>query len=152
MENRQSLLLVWICRTIVLFAGHTDVVPPGCGWNTDPFAPTEVDGNLVARGAQDMKTSDVCFAAAAKAIRQNFPNFKGRIALLLTSDEEGDGKDGTAFAIEELKKKGIQPDFCIVGEPTCSKELGDTIKNGRRGSLATAGLLFMGNKVMSPIR
>ncbi len=119
---------------LFLFAGHTDVVPPGCGWNTDPFAPTEVDGNLVARGAQDMKTSDVCFAAAAKQFVKNFPNFKGRIALLLTSDEEGDGKDGTAFAIEELKKKGIQPDFCIVGEPTCSKELGDTIKNGRRGS------------------
>ena len=108
---------------LFLFAGHTDVVPPGCGWNTDPFAPTEVDGNLVARGAQDMKTSDVCFAAAAKQFVKNFPNFKGRIALLLTSDEEGDGKDGTAFAIEELKKKGIQPDFCIVGEPTCSKKL-----------------------------
>ena len=119
---------------LFLFAGHTDVVPPGLGWDTDPFVPTEVDGNLIARGAQDMKTSDVCFAAAAKQFVQNFPNFKGRIALLLTSDEEGDGKDGTAFAIEELKKKGIHPDFCIVGEPTCSKELGDTIKNGRRGS------------------
>lgn len=119
---------------LFLFAGHTDVVPPGLGWDTDPFVPTEVDGNLIARGAQDMKTSDVCFAAAARQFVQNFPNFKGRIALLLTSDEEGDGKDGTVFAIEELKKKGIHPDFCIVGEPTCSKELGDTIKNGRRGS------------------
>lgn len=119
---------------LFLFAGHTDVVPPGLGWKTDPFCPTEVEGKLVARGAQDMKTSDVCFAAAAKQFVKKFPDFKGTIALLLTSDEEGDGKDGTKFAIEKLKEQGIEPTYCIVGEPTCSKNLGDTIKNGRRGS------------------
>lgn len=119
---------------LFLFAGHTDVVPAGTGWETDPFVPTEKDGYLIARGTQDMKTSDVCFAAAAKQFVKDYPKFEGQIALLLTSDEEGDGKDGTAFAVEELKRKGIKPDFCIVGEPTSSTKLGDTIKNGRRGS------------------
>ncbi len=119
----------------LLFAGHTDVVPPGEGWNTDPFTPTLRDNRLIARGTQDMKTSDVCFAFAAKQFIRDYPGFNGSIGMLLTSDEEGDGKDGTVYAIEELKKKNIFPDFCIVGEPTCTKNLGDTIKNGRRGSL-----------------
>lgn len=119
-----------------LFAGHVDVVPPGQdGWKFPPFEPTEHEGFLYGRGAQDMKTSDACFAAAACEFISKHPKFKGTIALLLTSDEEGDGKDGTQYALQVLSGCENSPNFCIVGEPSCSVQLGDAIKNGRRGSL-----------------
>ena len=121
---------------VFLFAGHVDVVPPGAdGWKFPPFEPTEDEGFLYGRGTQDMKTSDACFAAAACEFVSKHPQFKGTIALLFTSDEEGDGKDGTKYALEVLAEREAAPDFCIVGEPSCFKQLGDTIKNGRRGSL-----------------
>ena len=121
---------------VFLFAGHVDVVPPGAdGWKFPPFVPTEDEGFLYGRGAQDMKTSDACFAAAACEFVSKHPQFKGTIVLLLTSDEEGDGKDGTQYALQVLSDREVAPDFCIVGEPSCTRLLGDTIKNGRRGSL-----------------
>lgn len=120
----------------LLFAGHVDVVPPGKdGWLFPPFSPTEDNGWLYGRGTQDMKSSDAAFTAAACEFVKNHPDFKGTIGLLLTSDEEGDGKDGTKFVIEQLRGASPAPDFCIVGEPSCAQVLGDTIKNGRRGSL-----------------
>ena len=121
---------------VFLFAGHVDVVPPGAdGWKFPPFVPTEDEGFLYGRGAQDMKTSDACFAAAACEFVSKHPQFKGTIVLLLTSDEEGDGKDGTQYALQVLSDREVAPDFCIVGEPSCTRLLRDTIKNGRRGSL-----------------
>lgn len=120
----------------LLFAGHVDVVPEGKeGWTFPPFEATENNGWLYGRGAQDMKTSVACFTSAACRFVEKHPYFKGTLGVLLTSDEEGDGKDGTKFVIEELRGKFSAPDFCIVGEPSCTEVLGDTIKNGRRGSL-----------------
>ena len=108
---------------VFLFAGHVDVVPPGAdGWKFPPFEPTEDEGFLYGRGTQDMKTSDACFAAAACEFVSKHPQFKGTIAMLFTSDEEGDGKDGTKYALEVLAEREAAPDFCIVGD-------------GRRGSL-----------------
>lgn len=124
-------------RPLVVFAGHTDVVPPGPldQWSSDPFVPTERDGRLYGRGAADMKTS---VAAAVVAVERLLagcdPN--GSIAFLLTSDEEGDATDGTVRVVEALKARGETIDCCIVGEPTCVTRQGDTIKNGRRGSLS----------------
>lgn len=121
---------------VFLFAGHVDVVPPGAdGWKFPPFVPTEDEGFLYGRGAQDMKTSDACFAAAACEFVSKHPQFKGTIVLLLTSDEEGDGKDGTQYALQVLSDREVAPDFCIVGEPSCTRLLGDTIKNGDRKSV-----------------
>lgn len=85
---------------------------------------------MYGRGTQDMKTSDACFAAAACEFVSKHPQFKGTIAMLFTSDEEGDGKDGTKYALEVLAEREAAPDFCIVGEPSCFKQLGDTIKTG----------------------
>lgn len=125
-------------RPIVCFAGHTDVVPPGplSQWHSDPFAPTERDGLLYGRGAADMKGSIAAFVIAAEAFVTDRPEHSGSIALLLTSDEEGDAIEGTVRLVEMLRERGECPDYCIVGEPTCAERLGDTIKNGRRGSLS----------------
>lgn len=109
--SRGSTTNSWIRRgteePLFIFAGHTDVVPPGKkeDWKFDPFTPTVSDERLYARGAADMKTSDATFAVAAKRFVQDYPNHRGSIALLLTSDEEGDGKDGTVFVVEELKNR-----------------------------------------------
>ncbi len=119
---------------LFVFAGHTDVVPAGEGWLTDPFSPVVSDGKLIGRGTQDMKTSIAAFTEAAAKFIEDYPNHKGSIALLLTSDEEGDGLNGTKMVVESLAVKKVSADFCVVGEPTCVKVLGDTIKNGRRGS------------------
>ncbi len=136
--NRNDTSNLWSTHgtgsPVVLFAGHTDVVPPGEGWKTDPFIPTVEDGRLIGRGTEDMKTSDAAFTEAALRFVRDHPDHKGTIALLLTSDEEGDGYDGTKMVVEVLKERGIKVDYCIVGEPTCSSKFGDTIKNGRRGS------------------
>ena len=122
---------------LVCFAGHVDVVPPGplADWISDPFAPVERDGYLHGRGASDMKGPLAAMVTAAERLAAS-RSFRGSVALLLTSDEEGDAVDGTAFVIDTLRGRGEVIDACIVGEPTSDEELGDTIKNGRRGSLS----------------
>lgn len=123
---------------LLCFAGHTDVVPPGPleEWHSDPFAPTVRDGRLYGRGAADMKSSIACFVVAAEAFVRERPRHSGSIALLITSDEEGASVDGTVRVVERLKARGERIDYCIVGEPSSVDSLGDTIKNGRRGSLS----------------
>ena len=120
------------------FAGHTDVVPPGPAekWIGDPFSALERDGFLYGRGAADMKTSLAAFLVAVERFIARHPRHGGSICFLLTSDEEGDAVDGTAKVVEALAARSERLDYCIVGEPTCTAALGDTIKNGRRGSLS----------------
>lgn len=122
---------------VVVFAGHTDVVPtgPAESWFSPPFEPTLRDGLLFGRGAADMKTSVAAFITAIEAFVAQHPNHDGSIALLITSDEEGVAVDGTVRVVEALKARGELVDFCIVGEPTSNRRVGDMIKNGRRGSL-----------------
>jgi succinyl-diaminopimelate desuccinylase len=129
----------------VLFAGHTDVVPAGNinDWDSDPFTPTIKDNVVYGRGCSDMKSSIACMIAATKRFVLENPNHNGSIGFLLTSDEEGPADFGTKVAIEKMKDLGYVPDFTIVGEPTSSKTLGDTIKNGRRGSI-TGELIING--------
>jgi succinyl-diaminopimelate desuccinylase len=123
---------------VVCFAGHTDVVPTGPleQWLSDPFEPTLRDGQLYARGAADMKTSDAAFVTATEHFLAAHPDHRGSIAFLLTSDEEGPATDGTVKVVEALRARNELLDYCIVGEPTSAAEFGDTIKNGRRGSLS----------------
>jgi succinyl-diaminopimelate desuccinylase len=120
------------------FAGHTDVVPTGPleRWRSDPFVPTHRDGHLYGRGAADMKTSIACFVVAAEEFVAAHPQHAGAIALLITSDEEGPSVDGTVRLVELLQARGQTLDACIVGEPTSVEQLGDMIKNGRRGTLS----------------
>jgi succinyl-diaminopimelate desuccinylase len=122
---------------LVCLAGHIDVVPPGPveRWTSDPFAPTERDGRLYGRGAADMKTSVAAIVTAAERFVAAHPDHAGSLALLFTSDEEGAGIDGTAAVVHELQSRGERLDACVVGEPTSVDRFGDTIKNGRRGSL-----------------
>ncbi|GHA00851.1 succinyl-diaminopimelate desuccinylase [Arenicella chitinivorans] len=119
------------------FAGHTDVVPIGDlkRWHSDPFEPTERDGMLYGRGAADMKTSLAAFVTAIEQFVTEHPNHAGSIALLITSDEEGPSTCGTVKVIETLEARNEKIDYCLVGEPSSTKQLGDVIKNGRRGSL-----------------
>lgn len=123
---------------VVCFAGHTDVVPSGPldQWHSDPFTPTIRDGILYGRGASDMKASLAAFVTSIEAFIAQHPDHAGSIALLITSDEEGIATDGTVKVVEMLAARGDKIDCCIVGEPTCVSQLGDTIKNGRRGSLS----------------
>ncbi len=123
---------------VLCFAGHTDVVPTGPleQWDSNPFTPTIQDGKLYGRGAADMKSSLAAFITAIEAFVAQHANHQGSIALLITSDEEGIAVDGTVKVVETLKARGELLDYCIVGEPTCTDTLGDTIKNGRRGSLS----------------
>jgi succinyl-diaminopimelate desuccinylase len=125
-------------RPLLCFIGHTDVVPTGPieKWESDPFVPTERDGKLFGRGAADMKTSIAAFVVAVEQFVARHPSHRGSIALLITSDEEGPAVDGTSKVVELLKSRGERIDYCLVGEPTCASKLGDTIKNGRRGSLS----------------
>jgi len=122
---------------LVCLAGHVDVVPPGPldRWTSDPFAPVERDGYLFGRGAADMKTSVAAMVTAAERVAAAPARRGGSLALLLTSDEEGAAVDGTAAVVDELQARKNRIDACIIGEPTSSATLGDTIKNGRRGSL-----------------
>lgn len=130
---------------LVCLAGHVDVVPPGPlgEWSSDPFTPTERDGELYGRGAADMKGSVAAMITAAERVARSddvVSGFsrtgrRGSIAILLTSDEEGDAVDGTAAVVSILRESGETIDACIVGEPTSTERFGDTIKNGRRGSL-----------------
>ncbi|MFM9836455.1 MAG: succinyl-diaminopimelate desuccinylase [Methylophilaceae bacterium] len=123
---------------LLAFAGHTDVVPTGPldKWHTPPFEPTIKDGMLYARSAADMKTSIAAFITSIEEFLAENPNHTGSIALLITSDEEGVAVDGTVKVVEALKARGEHFDYCIVGEPTSNKVVGDMIKNGRRGSLS----------------
>ena len=123
---------------VVCFAGHTDVVPTGPldRWNSDPFTPTERDGVLYGRGAADMKSSIAAFVTAVERFIAAHPDHPGSIALLITSDEEGVAVDGTVKVVEWLRGRGEKLHYCVVGEPTSTHRLGDTIKNGRRGSLS----------------
>lgn len=123
---------------LLIFAGHTDVVPTGPleRWSSDPFIPTERNGVLYGRGAADMKSSIAAFVVAAEEFVQQHPGHAGSIGLLITSDEEGPSVNGTVKVCHELQKRGVKLDYCIVGEPTSVSVLGDTVKNGRRGSLS----------------
>jgi len=125
-------------QPLVVFAGHTDVVPTGpvAQWQSAPFTPTHRDGKLYGRGAADMKTSIAAFVVATEEFIAAHPDYQGSIGFLITSDEEGPATDGTVVVCEQLKARGEQLDYCIVGEPTSVDVLGDTIKNGRRGTMS----------------
>ena len=125
-------------RPLVCFAGHTDVVPTGpvAAWQSDPFTPTVRDGYLYGRGAADMKSSLAAFITAIEGFLAANPGAPGSIALVITSDEEGPSIDGTAKIVERLAAAGETIDYCVVGEPSSVEQLGDMIKNGRRGTLS----------------
>ncbi|HBE93671.1 MAG TPA: succinyl-diaminopimelate desuccinylase [Gammaproteobacteria bacterium] len=122
---------------LMVFAGHTDVVPSGPidAWASPPFVPTLRDGKLYGRGTADMKSSIAAFVTAIESFMADNPDHKGTVGLLITSDEEGPAIDGTVKVMEHLNNQDIHIDYCIVGEPSSSKVLGDTVKVGRRGSL-----------------
>lgn len=140
--DRGGVTNLWARRgstsPLFCFAGHVDVVPPGPTdrWQSPPFKPTRRDGFLFGRGAADMKGSVAAFVTAIESFVANRPDHGGSIALLLTSDEEGDAVDGTVAVVEALQARGETMDYCLVGEPTAVSRLGDTLKNGRRGSLS----------------
>jgi succinyl-diaminopimelate desuccinylase len=140
MLNYGSVENFWARRgsggPVLCFAGHTDVVPTGPleEWRSDPFKPTIIDGHLYGRGAADMKSGLAAMVTAAEAFVRERPDHRGTIAFLITSDEEGPSVDGTKRVVEELKARGERIDWCIVGEPSSEKRIGDTIKIGRRGS------------------
>ncbi len=133
---------LWLRRgsspPLMVFAGHTDVVPTGPldEWTHPPFEGKVVDGVLHGRGAADMKGSLAAMVTACCQFVKNHPDHDGSIALLLTSDEEGPAVDGTVRVVQTLKERGEKIDWCLVGEPTSSDNVGDVIKNGRRGSLS----------------
>ncbi|MBK6758815.1 MAG: succinyl-diaminopimelate desuccinylase [Moraxellaceae bacterium] len=122
---------------VLAFAGHTDVVPTGSlsAWHSEPFAPEIRDGVLYGRGAADMKGSLAAMVVACENFVAQHPNHQGSIAFLITSDEEGVAKDGTVKVVEHLEARQEKMTWCLVGEPSSSKAIGDVIKNGRRGSL-----------------
>src|SRR5690348_17523469 len=123
---------------VLCFAGHTDVVPTGPleEWTSDPFKPAVRDGFLYGRGAADMKSALAAMVTATEEFVQAHPKHRGTIAYLITSDEEGPSVDGTKKVVETLRERGQKIDWCIVGEPSSEKELGDTIQIGRRGSFS----------------
>ena len=129
------------------YAGHTDVVPPGNyeDWTVNPFKPKVKRGFLIGRGANDMKSSIACFISAVSHYLNTHKKFKGSISFLITGDEEGYATNGTKKVVDYLKKRGEKINFCIVGEPTNPKRLGEMIKIGRRGSL-TAELEIFGTQ------
>jgi succinyl-diaminopimelate desuccinylase len=136
---------LWALRTAsrpgsktFVFAGHTDVVPTGplAQWQSDPFVPSHRGGLLYGRGAADMKTSIAAFVVAIEEFIAARPDPDLSIALLITSDEEGPGKDGTVVVCEQLQARHERLDYCVVGEPTSVERVGDMIKNGRRGSMS----------------
>ncbi|MDG2038543.1 MAG: succinyl-diaminopimelate desuccinylase [Luminiphilus sp.] len=122
---------------LLVFAGHTDVVPPGdlSIWQSDPFIATASGEDLVGRGAADMKASLAAMVVACERFVAEHPRHTGRIGLLITSDEEGPARDGTVKVVDTLAARGEQIDWCVVGEPSSTRRLGDLVKNGRRGSL-----------------
>ena len=126
---------------LLVLAGHTDVVPsgPAVAWSSPPFEPTERDGFLYGRGCADMKSSLAAMVVAAERFVANHPDHPGSLGFLITSDEEADAVDGTVRVVEELFRRGVRIDYCVVGEPSSTARIGDVIRVGRRGSLgATA--------------
>ena len=123
---------------VLCFAGHTDVVPPGPldAWEHDPFEPELRDGWLKGRGAADMKSGIAAMVRAGIEFARERPNHNGSLAFLITSDEEGPARDGTRRVMDTLSARDETIDWCVVGEPSCSKKLGDTLRVGRRGSLS----------------
>ncbi len=123
---------------VLCFAGHTDVVPPGSddAWDSDPFEPTVRDGKLYGRGSADMKSGLAAMVVALEQFIGQHPEHQGSLALLVTSDEEGRARDGTLKVIEKLRQRDQQIDWCVLGEPSSQRELGDTVRIGRRGSLS----------------
>ena len=121
----------------LVLAGHTDVVPPGPerDWDSPPFEPSLRNGLLYGRGAADMKSSLAAMVVASEEFLARHPKHRGTLAFLVTSDEEGPAVQGTRHVIAELAKRGIQLDYCVVGEPSSSLDIGDTVRVGRRGSL-----------------
>ena len=129
------------------FAGHTDVVPAGdpTHWQTPPFTPTIINQHLYGRGAADMKGSVAAMVVAAERFVEKHPEHRGRLAFLITSDEEAAATNGTVKVVETLISRNERLDYCLVGEPSSQSELGDIIKNGRRGSI-TANLTVIGTQ------
>ena len=125
-------------KPLFVFAGHTDVVPPGPvdQWQYDPFTPTIAGNTLYGRGAADMKSSIAAMICACEKFIQANPDHNGSIAFLITSDEEGDAINGTVKIVELLQRRNENIDWCLVGEPSSSETVGDVVKNGRRGSLS----------------
>ncbi len=134
-------------KPLFCFAGHTDVVPTGPeeAWKCPPFQPTVIDGLLYGRGTADMKSGIAAFMVALEQFIEKHQDHNGSIALLITSDEEGPFINGTTRVIDTLEARNEKIDYCIVGEPSSTKHVGDTIKNGRRGSL-TADLIVKGTQ------
>lgn len=139
--NAEGVHNLWAWRGTgtphLMFAGHTDVVPPGPleQWQTPPFEPTVKNGQLYGRGAADMKSSLAAMIVAVEDATAHAEQHNGTLSFLITSDEEGVATYGTRYAIDVLAKEGIRPDYCVVGEPSSSKQLGDVVRSGRRGSL-----------------
>ena len=139
--NAEGVHNLWAWRGTgsphLMFAGHTDVVPPGPleQWQTPPFEPTVKDGQLYGRGAADMKSSLAAMIVAVEDATAHAEHNNGTLSFLITSDEEGVATYGTRYAIDVLAKEGIRPDYCVVGEPSSSEQLGDVVRSGRRGSL-----------------
>jgi succinyl-diaminopimelate desuccinylase len=123
---------------VLVLLGHTDVVPPGprAAWRSDPFAPEVRDGVLYGRGAADMKGSVAAFTVAAERFAAAHPDHPGTLAVLLTSDEEGDAIDGVRHVARVFAERGQRIDWCITGEPSSTERLGDLLRVGRRGSLS----------------
>jgi succinyl-diaminopimelate desuccinylase len=133
---------LWLRRgraaPVLVFAGHTDVVPPGPReqWSVDPFAAELTDGFVIGRGAADMKGSLAAIVKACERFAQTYPDIEGSLALLITSDEEGAADDGTLKVMEALAARGETFQYCVVGEPSSTERLADTVRIGRRGSLS----------------
>ncbi|WP_312546636.1 succinyl-diaminopimelate desuccinylase [Pantoea eucalypti] len=146
--NIDDTLNFWATRgegETLAFAGHTDVVPPGDAsrWINPPFEPTIRDGMLFGRGAADMKGSLAAMVVAAERFVAARPHHRGRLAFMITSDEEASGTNGTVKVVERLMARRERLDYCLVGEPSSTEVVGDVVKNGRRGSI-TANLTVHG--------
>ena len=139
--NFEDTQNIWLRRgdakPLLTFLGHTDVVPPGPldRWDSPPFKPTIRDGKLYGRGAADMKGGIACFVTALERFIRNHPDHQGSIAVMITSDEEGIATNGVVKVIDVLEKRNEKIDWCLVGEPSSDKKIGDVIRVGRRGSL-----------------
>ena len=138
---RENVTNLWLRRgntePLLVFAGHVDVVPPGdeTAWQSPPFVPTERNGLLYGRGSADMKGSVAAMTIACRCFAEAHPDHRGSLALLLTSDEEGEAVNGTRYIVDQLEQRGDKIDWCVIGEPSSETTLGDTLKHGRRGSL-----------------
>jgi succinyl-diaminopimelate desuccinylase len=132
---------IWLkrgnCKPLFVFLGHTDVVPTGAlsAWDCPPFEPTIRDGKLIGRGAADMKGGIAAFITAVERFTADYPAHQGAIAVLLTSDEEGIATNGVVKVVDVLAQRHEKIDWCLVGEPSSDKKIGDVIRVGRRGSL-----------------